>query len=73
MLHPSMVNSIAGVAFLAGLLLVFVLAVSALAAYSRARAGELSPEAIRSRTGVYFIGVDFVLILAILLWRAGCG
>jgi hypothetical protein len=63
-------NAMAGIAFVAGLLLVYVFCLSGLVAFSKARAGRLAPEELRSREGVYLIGVNFLLILVLLLWRA---
>jgi hypothetical protein len=64
-------STIVAIGFLAGLLLVYVFCLSGLAAYSKVRAGRLAAEEIRSREGVYLIGLNFLLILALLLWRAG--
>jgi hypothetical protein len=62
-------GTIAAIGFLAGLLLVYVFCLSGLAVFSKGRAGRLAADEIRSHEGAYLIGLNFVLILALLLWR----
>lgn len=67
-----LIGTLQAIAFLAGLLLCFVFALSGLAAFSRLRAAEAeAEEAIWSREGICLVCLNFALILALLIWRAG--
>jgi hypothetical protein len=67
-------KTVEAVAFLGGLMLFFVVFLSALSAYSKASAcNPKTIEVRRLREGSWLICLDFMLILAILAWRSWVG